>query len=170
MWRIFSLSFFFMGDSHAKNNCTLFRETLELAVGRQVGQAFVEKRRSAGVVSGDLLIGDVKGATVFVIDDLIASGETMARAAKASLGKEASRVIALAAHGLFTENAEKTIGEAPLARTIVTDSVPLFRLHPTFAKRHIEVVSAAPLFAETIRRLHSGGSISQLLEWERNLD
>ena len=51
-----------------------------------------------------------------------------------------------------------------LARTFVTDTVPPFRLPPDLLGARVEVVSAAPLFAEAIRRLHAGGSISDLLE------
>jgi ribose-phosphate pyrophosphokinase len=88
----------------------------------------------------------------------------MARAARASLEQGAKEVIAVAAHGLFTGDAQKTLAAAPLLRTIVSDTVPPFRLDPIFVEQHIEIVSAAPLFAEAIKRLHFGGSISELLE------
>jgi ribose-phosphate pyrophosphokinase len=151
-------------DPGGVKRAQLFRETLEKLIGRPIGQAFIEKRRSAGVVSGDLLVGDVKDSSVLVIDDLIASGGTMARAAQASLRHGAKEVIAVAAHGLFTGDARKTLAEAPLARTIITDTVPPFRLDSIFAERHVQIVTAAPLFAEAIKRLHFGGSISEMLE------
>ncbi|HEY7747595.1 MAG TPA: ribose-phosphate pyrophosphokinase [Aestuariivirgaceae bacterium] len=151
-------------DPGGVKRAQLFRETLEKLSGRPIAQAFIEKRRSGGVVSGDLLVGDVKDSLVLVIDDLIASGGTMARAARASLEQGAKEVIAVAAHGLFTGDAQKTLAAAPLLRTIVSDTVPPFRLDPIFVEQHIEIVSAAPLFAEAIKRLHFGGSISELLE------
>lgn len=151
-------------DPGGVKRAQLFRETLEKLIARPIGQAFMDKRRSAGVVSGDLLVGDVKGSSVIVIDDLIASGGTMARAAQTSLQQGAKDVVALAAHGLFTGDAQKTLTEAPLAHIITTDTVPPFRLEAAFAERHVKIVSAAPLFAEAIKRLHLGGSISEMLE------
>jgi len=58
-----------------------FRETLSAALGRPVTSAFVEKYRSAGVVSGEAVIGDVAGRTAIVVDDLISSGTTLLRCA-----------------------------------------------------------------------------------------
>jgi ribose-phosphate pyrophosphokinase len=126
--------------------------------------AFMEKRRSAGVVTGNLLVGDVKDATVLVIDDLISTGGTMLRAAEACLEQGAGKVYALAAHGLFVGEAGKVISNPSLTKTIITDTVPTFRLEPDIVNEHVEVVSVAPLLGEAIRRSHDGGSIVNLLE------
>jgi len=151
-------------DPGGVKRAQLFRETLEAVLARPVGGAFMEKRRSAGVVSGDLLVGAVEGAAVLVIDDLISSGGTMARAARACREHGAQSVHALAAHGLFIGQAGKALGDPNLSTTIVTDTVPPFRLDDQTVRSHVEIVSAAPLVAEAIRRLHQGGSISDLLE------
>lgn len=151
-------------DPGGVKRAQLFREHLERRLGREVGGAFMEKRRSAGVVSGDLLVGEVAGATVVVVDDLIASGGTMTRAAEACLAQGAARIIAVAAHGLFTGRAAEAIGSPALERVLVSDSVPPFRLPPTLLGPRVEVVGAAALFAEAIRRLHEGGSITDLVE------
>ncbi len=151
-------------DPGGVKRAQLFREQLERRVGREVGGAFMEKRRSGGVVSGELLVGEVAGATVIVVDDLISSGATMTRAAEACLAQGASRVIAVAAHGLFTGHAASAIGSPALERVIVADSVPPFRLPPALLGARVEVIGAAPLFAEAIRRLHQGGSIDDLIE------
>lgn len=151
-------------DPGGVKRAQLFRESFERRLGRAVGEAFMEKRRSGGVVSGEQLVGEVHGATVLIIDDLISTGGTMRRAAEACLAQGAARVFAVAAHGLFTGGAGAAIGAPALARTLVTDSVPLFRLPPMLHGQRVEVVSAAPLFAEAIRRLHDGGSITALLE------
>jgi ribose-phosphate pyrophosphokinase len=151
-------------DPGGVKRAQLFQETFEAMLGRPVGAAFMEKRRSASVVSGTLLVGDVKDATVLVVDDLISTGGTMLRAAEACLDQGAKQVYALAAHGLFVENAGAVISDQRLTKVIVTDTVPPFRLDPAIVDKHLEVVSAAPLFAEAIRRCHEGGSLVELLE------
>jgi len=150
-------------DPGGVKRAQLFRETLEARLGREVGSAFMEKRRSRGTVSGTLLAGEVEGATVLVVDDLIASGGTMTRTADAVMEAGARTVHALAAHGLFTGSAAGKISDPKVASWTVTDTVPPFRLPEGEATAGLSVVSAAPLFAEAVRRLHDGGSISDLL-------
>jgi ribose-phosphate pyrophosphokinase len=141
----------------------LFREHLESLLKGPLESAFLEKRRSAGVVSGEQVVGEVGGRRVLLIDDLISSGETMMRAAKACRERGASEVYAFAAHGLFVGEAGRVMADASLTKSFVSDSVPPFRLAPDVLRRHVEVVEAAPLFADTLRCLHEGGSISELL-------
>ncbi|WP_135467997.1 ribose-phosphate diphosphokinase [Crenalkalicoccus roseus] len=151
-------------DPGGVKRAQLFREGFERLLGREVGGAFMEKRRSGGVVSGEMLVGEVAGATVIVVDDLISSGGTMLRAAEACLARGAARVLAVAAHGLFTGNAAEAMAAPALARVLVSDTVPPFRLPPGLIGPRVEVVSAAPLLAAAIRRLHEGGSLTALLE------
>jgi ribose-phosphate pyrophosphokinase len=151
-------------DPGGVKRAQLFRESLERRLGREIGGAFMEKRRSSGVVSGNLLVGEVAGATVIIVDDLISSGGTMQRAAEACLAQGAPRVLAVAAHGLFTGRAAEAISAPALSRIMVSDAVPPFRLPPALIGSRVEVVGAAPLFAEAIRRLHEGGSITELVE------
>ncbi|SME90009.1 ribose-phosphate pyrophosphokinase [Tistlia consotensis] len=150
-------------DPGGVKRAQLFREYLEADLGRPLDGAFLEKRRSAGVVSGERVVGEVEGRTVLVIDDLISTGGTMARAARACRALGAREVHALAAHGLFVGEAAKALAEPDLGRTVVTDSVPPFRLPPALLAERVQVVAAAPLFAAALRRLHEGGSISELM-------
>ncbi len=151
-------------DPGGVKRAQLFRESLEASLGRSVGFALMEKRRSAGVVSGDLMAGDVKDATVLIIDDLISSGGTMVRAGRAFRRAGATKVYAVAAHGLFTGGAEDAVQDESIEKFIVTDTVPSFRLADDICKKRIEIVSAAPLVADAIQRLHTNGSISELLD------
>ena len=139
------------------------RETLEKALGRAVGKAFVEKHRSAGVVSGDLFAGDVAEAVCVIVDDLISTGGTLVRAAKAAHARGASEVMACVAHGLFMPGAETSLADPAIRRIIATDSVPSFRLPPGPVRAKLEIISAAPLLAETIRRMHQGEALGDLL-------
>ena len=131
----------------------LWRESLAGRLSRPVGFALVDKRRSGGIVSGlELVAGDVSGATVLLLDDLIASGDTMRRAAAALRHAGAREVIAFAAHGLFIAPAAEVLGDPAITRIVVTDSVPTFRLPATGpAADKTQVVSAVPLFAGALR-------------------
>jgi ribose-phosphate pyrophosphokinase len=150
-------------DTGGVKRAELFRETLEAAIGRPVGKAFADKRRSAGIVSGDLFVGDVAGATALIIDDLISTGGTLLRAARAARAAGARRVIALVTHGLFMEGSAAMLAEPAIDRLIVTDSVPPFRLGPGPQRDKVEVLAAAPLLAEAIGRLHGGQSLADLV-------
>ncbi|MFO7757680.1 MAG: ribose-phosphate diphosphokinase [Roseovarius sp.] len=149
-------------DPGGVKRAQLFREALEARLGREVGFALMEKRRSAGVVTGNLLAGDVRGARVLVIDDMIASGGTMVRAAEALNAAGARDVWALAAHGLFTGSAREALASDALAGWIVTNTVPPFRLGDDAAAEKLEIVSAAPLLAAAINRLHDQEDVTDL--------
>jgi len=140
-------------DPGGVKRAQLWREWLEQQLGRPVGFAMVDKRRSAGVVSSaNLVAGGVDGMTVLMLDDLIASGETMLRAARALRGAGAQQVIACAAHGLFIEPAADVLADPAIDRIVITDSVPPFRLPAdAMVRRRLRVVSAVPLFARAIR-------------------
>jgi len=131
----------------------LWRESLAERLARPVGFAMVDKRRSAGLVSSaNLVAGDVAGMTVLLLDDLIASGETMKRAAQALRQAGARKVVACAAHGLFTGLAPEVLADPSVTQVLVTDSVPPFRLPPEGpVARKVRVVPAVPLFAQAIR-------------------
>jgi ribose-phosphate pyrophosphokinase len=150
-------------DAGGVKRAEAFRQALGSALGADIPLAFMEKTRSAGLVAGETVVGDVRGATVVILDDLISTGTTMVRAAGACRELGAHRVLAAATHGLFVGDAEKVIGEGALEKVIITDSVPPFRLDTPLLGDKIVVLEAAPLFAEAIRRIHAGGSIVELL-------
>ena len=150
-------------DPGGVKRAELFREALETAIGRPIGKGFADKHRSAGVVTGDLFVGDVTGATALIIDDLISTGNTLLRAAHAARNAGAKRIIALATHGLFMPGAAAVVADPVIERFAVTDAVPPFRLEAGVARDKIDTIPAAPLLAESIRRLHEGRSLSDLL-------
>jgi len=150
-------------DPGGSKRAELFREALEAALHRPIGKAFADKHRSAGVVSGDLFIGDVAGTTALVVDDLISTGGTLLRAARAARQAGARRVIALVTHGLFMTGAAEVLSDPAIDRLVVTDTVPAFRLAGGPARDKVEILPAAPLLATAIRRLHEGATLSDLL-------
>jgi ribose-phosphate pyrophosphokinase len=150
-------------DAGGVKRAELFREALEAAIGKPVGKGFADKHRSAGVVSGELFVGDVAGATALIIDDLISTGGTLLRAARAAHKAGARRAIALVTHGLFMVGAAHVLADAAIDRLVMTDSVPPFRLATAGGLEKIDMLPAAPLLAEAIRRLHEGRSLSDML-------
>jgi ribose-phosphate pyrophosphokinase len=141
-----------------------FRRSLSKALGKPVGAAIAEKYRNEGTVSGDMLVGDVKGKQAIIIDDLISTGTTIARAARACRNLGAVKVVAAASHGLFMGDANTILAEKALEQIIVTDTVPPFGLHADGVKSKLTVLGSTALFAEAVRRIHTNGSVTELLE------
>ncbi len=150
-------------DAGGSKRAEQLREALEAARGQPVGNALAEKYRSAGVVSGDLFVGDVAGATAVVVDDMISTGTTLLRAARAARQAGAQRVIALVTQGLFRPGAEQVIADPAIDRVAVTDAVPAFRLGPGRAREKVDVLPSAPLLAQAIRRLHDDAPLADLM-------
>jgi len=145
-------------DPGGVKRAQLWREHLERTRGLETGFAMLDKRRSAGLVSGLMTVaGDVvAGSTVLVIDDLIATGETLVRAARALRQAGARRVIALAAHGLFVGQANEALADESIERIVICDSVPPLRVAPARGLRaKLHVCSAVALFSRAIRDSHS---------------
>lgn len=149
-------------DPGGAKRAELFREALETSVGRPVGKAFADKHRSAGIVSGDLFVGDVGGTTALVIDDLISTGGTLLRAARAARKAGAVRVIAMVTHGLFMPGAAEVLADPAIDRLVIADAVPPFRLGEGLARAKLDILPAAPLVAEAIHRLEAGKALSDL--------
>jgi ribose-phosphate pyrophosphokinase len=150
-------------DPGGVKRAELFREALEAALHRPVGKGFADKHRSSGVVSGDLFTGDVAGSTVLIIDDLISTGRTLLRAAKAARQAGAKRVIALITHGLFTAGASNVVADPAIERFVVTDTVPPFRLEGGMKNTKTDTIPVGALLAEAIGRLHKSESLTDLM-------
>jgi len=140
------------------------RQTLEHKLQKTIGSAFLEKYRSAGVVSGQAVIGEVRDKVAIIIDDLISTGGTLARGAAACCARGAKAVYAAATHGMFVGEAARAFAGPEIAHLVITDSIPPFRLDPALVREKVTVLDTAPLFAEAIRRMHGGGSLVALME------
>jgi ribose-phosphate pyrophosphokinase len=139
-----------------------FREVLEQQLERPVGFALMEKFRSEGVVRSGAVVGEVEGRVAIILDDLIASGTTLVRAATACRERGATAAYAAVTHGVFASTAERSLDEVALERLVVTDTIPVNRLDPVFVRRRIDVIDCAPLLAEAIARLHAEQSVTEL--------
>jgi ribose-phosphate pyrophosphokinase len=141
-----------------------FRLALKRKLGRDVHNAFIEKYRSAGVVSGHALVGDVSGKAAIILDDLISSGTTMARAAEACLAKGATSVYVGATHGVFSSKANEALSNSAISGIAITNSVPPSLPELDRVRDKLTILDISGTFAAAIERIHSGGSIIDLLE------
>ncbi len=139
------------------------RQSLTRALGQDVSGAFMNKQRARGVVSGDTLVGEVAGRVAILIDDLISTGTTLVRAAHACRQAGATRVYALATHGVFAAAANQALADEKIDQLVITDSVAAHRLTAPAVRGKLTVLDSTPLFSEAIRRLHTGGSLVALL-------
>lgn len=137
-------------DAGGAKRAEQFRKALEQATGRPVGSALMEKFRSSGTVTGNLLAGPVDGKTVIIIDDLISTGGTLRRAARACREAGARRVFAAATHGLFMPGAEAMLADPAFDGIVVLDTVPPFRLEPELARQRLTVLDSSAALAAAL--------------------
>jgi ribose-phosphate pyrophosphokinase len=128
--------------------------------------AILNKERPAQQVAEiNYVIGDVKGKTAVIVDDIIGTAGTLKAAADAVLDAGASRVYAAATHGLFSGNAFENLAAAGFEQVVVTDTVPLRPGAPDF----IKVLSCADLLTSSIRQIFTDGSVSDVFGGENQL-
>ena len=123
--------------------------------------AIIHKSRISGEeVSVQRIVGDVRNKEVLVIDDMISTGGTIEKAVHALLeaGCSPSGVKVLASHGLLVGPAATRFAALPIERIFVSDSVPTPEGFPI----PVQLVSLAPLLADTIQHLHRQESLGDL--------
>jgi ribose-phosphate pyrophosphokinase len=114
-------------------------------------------RKRANEIASMQVIGDVEGADVVLVDDLIDTGGTLCKAAEIILEKGARSVRAICTHAVMSGNAHENISNSLLEELIVTDTIPLRQPNDK-----IRVISVAELFAKAIGRIRDHESISSL--------
>ena len=125
--------------------------------------AIVDKRRErAGESEVMNIIGDVKGRSCILVDDIVDSGGTLCNAAEALLADGAKEDFAYITHGVLSGGAVARIASSKLKELVLTDSI-----QPTEAVKvanNIRVISVAPLMGEAIGRTATGSSVSSLFD------
>jgi len=114
-------------------------------------------RKRANEVAGMTVIGDVEGADVILVDDIVDTAGTLCRAADIIIDKGAKSVRALCTHPVLSGDAYKNIENSKLKELIVCDTIPL-----RGKSKKIKVLSSAKLFSKAIRNTHEHRSISAL--------
>jgi ribose-phosphate pyrophosphokinase len=123
--------------------------------------AIIDKRRArANEVAEMHIVGDVRGRTAILVDDMVDTAGTLATAAAALKENGARAVMACCTHAVLSGQAIARIESSALSEIIVTDTIPLSVAAQ--ACRKIKVLSVAGLLAEAIRRTHDEESISSL--------
>ncbi len=144
----------------------IFRELLTARSARDVGLAFVEKRRARGVVSGGVLAGEIGGQTAIVLDDLCATGGTLVRAAASCLEQGATAIHVAVTHAPLSTGLSSLAAAKCITSITLTDSVGAALSIPPDDSRAQRIVTLpiGVLFGQTVRRMLSGEPVSPLLE------
>jgi ribose-phosphate pyrophosphokinase len=135
---------------------------------RKVGApyALMEKERPAqGVAEIGRVIGHVQGKTAVIVDDIIATGGTLNAAAQTVLDEGATKVFAVATHGLFSDHAYDVLSEGPLSGIVVTDTIPLRDGAPDLIRQ----LTCADILEDSIRRIFTDDSVSEIFAGENQL-
>jgi ribose-phosphate pyrophosphokinase len=128
----------------------------------------MEKERPAQQVAEiGYVVGDVRGKTAVLVDDMIDTAGTLAAAAQTVLEEGAARVIACATHGVFSGPAYERLApeSSGIEKIVVTDTLPLRPGAPD----NIIVLSAAQTLADSIRRIFTDDSVSEIFSGENQL-
>jgi len=128
--------------------------------------AILTKERPAQQVAEiGYVIGDVRGKTAVIVDDIIDTAGTLKAAAETVRDEGASRVYAAATHGVFSGNAFENLAAAGFEEIVVTDTIPLPAAHP----ENVRQLSCADLLTDSIRRIFTDDSVSEVFGGENQL-
>jgi ribose-phosphate pyrophosphokinase len=123
--------------------------------------AIVDKRRvDMDVTEVMNLIGDVRGRSTLIVDDIIDTAGTLVKTADALMREGATQVFAACTHAVFSGPAVERIEHSRITEVVATDSVPLCEAAKHLNK--IKILSVAELLARGIRSIHEETSISEL--------
>ena len=151
------------------DNCTVLAPDVgSAAMGQSYARslgfhfALIDKRRYApNKAEVSHLIGDLEGKDVLIIDDMIDTAGTTVSAAQAAMDKGAKSVTAAATHGVLSDPAIDRLKEAPIKELIITDTISVKKEKQL---PNMKIVSVANVFAEAIKRIHNGESVSALFD------
>jgi ribose-phosphate pyrophosphokinase len=128
--------------------------------------AILNKERPAQQVAEiGYVIGDVKGKTALLVDDMIDTAGTLKAAAQTVLDEGATRVLATATHAVLSGNAFENLASSHFEQIVVTDTIPLRDGAPA----NLRVLSCADLLTRTIRQVFTDGSVSEVFGGENQL-
>jgi ribose-phosphate pyrophosphokinase len=127
-----------------------FRDALKERVHRDIPVAAISKKRLDHISEAEEIPAGVLGRTAIIFDDMIATGSTMLRAAKACRRGGAKRIFAAATHGLFLPGSQDLVASDTLDGVVVADTVSPFPLDPQLAARKVTVLDSTALLANVM--------------------
>ena len=128
--------------------------------------AILDKERPAQQVAEiGYVIGDVRGKTAIIVDDMIDTAGTLKAAAQTVLDEGAARVYAAATHPVLSGNAYENLASSGFEQVVVTDTIPLRAGAPD----NVRVLSVADLLTDSIRRIFTDDSVSEVFGGENQL-
>ena len=139
------------------------------ALAKQLGSdlAIIDKRRPSANVSEVMhVIGDIEGRHCVIMDDMIDTAGTLVKAAEVLKERGAKRVFAYCTHPVFSGPAIERIANSQLDEVVITNTIPLSETAK--GSKKIRQLSVAFLFAETIRRISDGESVTSLFAEQNN--
>jgi ribose-phosphate pyrophosphokinase len=139
------------------------------ALAKQLGcdLAIIDKRRPAANVSEVMhVIGEIEGRNCVIMDDMIDTAGTLVKAAEVLKDRGAKNVYAYCTHAVFSGPAIDRIQNSALDEVVITNTIPLSEA--ARGCRKIRQLSVAFLFAETIRRISDGESVTSLFAEQNN--
>tara|TARA_Y100001978_G_scaffold121717_1_gene108615 strand:- start:3 stop:935 length:933 start_codon:yes stop_codon:yes gene_type:complete len=114
-----------------------------------------KQRKKANVIEKIKIIGDISNKDVVIVDDMIDTAGTMAKASDLMKKNGANSIRAICTHPILSGNAYKNLEKSCIEELVVTDSLPISKKN-----KKIKVLSVAKLFADTIRNINLDKSIS----------
>ena len=128
-----------------------------------VGLAIVDKRRPKPGQSQVMnIVGEVKGKTCIIVDDIIDSGGTIVNAAKALKDRGAKEIYVYITHGVLSGEAVKKIKNSVIKNLVITDTID--NMNRVKGAKNIEVLSISSLMGEAIKRISNSTSVSDLFK------
>lgn len=119
---------------------------------------------SATHINSSMLVGDVKNRVCVLVDDLADTATTIVRAAKLLKDTGASYIYCLVTHGVFSGDAIEKVLDSYIDKLITTNSIPQIENIKFLGSDRLEVLDVSRIFAEAIRRIHNGESVSMLFD------
>ena len=155
----------FFAAGHQKNfkaACGQLTHDAQRTLEQRAGAAAAQQVAEIGYV-----VGEVKGKTAVLVDDMIDTAGTLQAAARTVLEEGAARVIACATHGVFSGAAYERLRyeNSGIERIVVTDTIPT----PPGEPDNITVLSTAQTLADSIRRIFADDSVSEIFAGENQL-
>jgi ribose-phosphate pyrophosphokinase len=128
---------------------------------KEASIAIIDKRRERANVSKVMhIVGDVKGRTAILLDDMIDTGGTIVQSAEALIKAGVTRVYACCTHAVLSGGAVEKMNNSAIHELVITNTIPLSETSRKLER--LRVLDVSPILGEAIKRIHNEASVSSL--------